>query len=108
MQAFPGLPSESGCKLGDSCSQQRLSCHRQLISSACPMSHTFALWAWPLDLKGPHLTVIPLFTCVHGLQASNSQEREGQPLAPGRRPGQQAQLGDYWKNYILRLFRPRG
>lgn len=72
------------------------------------MSHTFALWAWPLDLKGPHLTVIPLFTCVHGLQASNSQEREGQPLAPGRRQGQQAQLGDYWKNYILGLFRPRG
>ena len=72
------------------------------------MSHTFALWAWPLDLKGPHLTVIPLFTCVHGLQASNSQEREDQALAPRRRQGQQAQLGDHWKNYILGLFRPKG
>ena len=38
------------------------------------MSHTFASRAWPLEPKGPHLTVILLFTCVHALQASNSQE----------------------------------
>lgn len=28
------------------------------------MSHTFASRAWPLEPKGPHLTVILLFTCV--------------------------------------------
>lgn len=32
---------------------------------------------WPLELKGCHPTVTFLFTCIHGLQASNNQERQG-------------------------------
>lgn len=55
-----------------------LSCSRQLISSGCPMSHTFASYVWPLEPKEPRPTVILLFTCVHGLQASNSEKMEDQ------------------------------
>lgn len=71
---------------------QGLSCSRQLTSSGCPMSHTSASWAWPLELKGPHLTVILLFTCVHGLQASRSQEKEGQAPALRRRQASKPSL----------------
>lgn len=73
------------------------------------MSHTSASWAQPLELEGPHPTVILLFTCVHGLQASKSQKMEGRaPALEEKMANRTILFVDCWKSHMLRLFRPKG